>query len=126
MKKSYAKTLALVPLFALSACNIDRNNGYIIETSTPDTHTTNTIDTMRVIGVFNVTVGFTGHHREWKHVKCVDKNNRTMEIVFDVGIQTKKNDVAYAERGDTILMNGSMFVKNITQERLQSEFVKGR
>ena len=123
MKKSYVKTLALIPLFTLSACHSDKGN--ITAVSTPETPTTNTIDTMRVIGVFNVTQGYYATWDHYKYVKCVDKNNRTIEFSFDVH-KTPKNDVTYTERGDTILMNGNMFVKNLTQERLQSEFVKGR
>ncbi len=122
MKKN-VKMLALVPLFALSACH--SNEGEITMEKTPaEAYPTTTIDTMRVIGVFNVTGQFY-NSTQHKFVKCVDKNNRTMEIFFDVGKQPK-NDVAYTERGDTILMNGNVFVKNLTQERLQSKFVKGR
>lgn len=123
MKKSYAKILALVPLFALSACHSDK--GKITGMTTPEIHPTNTVDTMRVTGVFNVTVGFYGTQEQYKFIKCVDRNNRVIEFAFDVH-KEPKNDVAYVERGDTILMNGNLFVKNITQERLQSEFVKGR
>ena len=123
MKKSYVKILALVPLFALSACHSDEGN--ITGVSTPETYPTNAIDTMRVIGVFNVTEGFYVSQEQWKFVKCVDKNNKTIEFAFDVN-KEPKNDVTYAERGDTILMNGNMFVKNLTQERLRSEFVNGR
>ena len=123
MKKSYVKILALVPLFALSACHSDEGN--ITGVSTPKAYPTNNIDTMRVIGVFNATQGYYTTWDHYKYVKCVDKNNRTIEFCFDVHNEPK-NDVTYTERGDTILMNGNMFVKNLTQERLQSEFVKGR
>ena len=46
MKKSYVKILALIPLFALSACRSDE--GKVTGVSTPEVHPTNTIDTMRV------------------------------------------------------------------------------
>lgn len=124
MKKSYVKILALVPLFALSACHCS-DKGNITGVSTPEAHPTNTIDTMRVIGVFNVTQGYYVSYDHYKFIKCVDKNNNTMEFAFNVHDEPK-NDVTYTERGDTILMNGNMFVKNLTQERLRSEFVNGR
>ena len=123
MKKSYVKILALIPLFALSSCRSD--DGKVTGVSTPEVHSTNTIDTMRVTGVFNVTVGFYMSEEQYKYVKCIDKNNKAIEYVFDVK-KNPKNDIAYAERGDTILMNGNKFVKNLTQERIRSEFVNGR
>lgn len=115
--------LALLPLFILSACHSD--DGNITGVFTPEVHPTNTIDTMRVVGVFNVTQGYYATWDHYKFVKCVDKNNKIIEFSFDVHKQPK-NDVTYTERGDTILMNGNMFVKNLTQERLRSEFVNGR
>lgn len=123
MKKSNVKILALIPLFALSACR--SGEGKVAGVSTPEVHSTNTIDTMRVIGVFNVTQGYYVTWDHYKFLKCVDKNNKTIEFSFDV-TNNPKNDIAYAERGDTILMNGNMFVKNLTQERIRSEFVNGR
>lgn len=122
MKKSYVKILALIPLFALSACSSDE--GKVTGGSTPKVHSTNTIDTMRVTGVFNATGGVY-INTLYKYVKCTDKNNKAIEYVFDVTINPK-SDIFYAERGDTILMNGNMFVKNLTQERIRSEFVNGR
>lgn len=123
MKKSYVKILALIPLFALSSCRSDE--GKVTGVSTPEVHSTNTIDTMRVIGVFNVTQGYYLTWDHYKFVKCVDKNNKTIDFSFDV-TNNPKSDIAYAERGDTILMNGNKFVKNLTQERIRSEFVNGR
>ena len=123
MKKSYVKILALIPLFALSACS-SSDKGKVTGVSTPEVHSTNTVDTMRVTGVLNVTGSFYRTY-EYKYVKCVDKNNKAIEYVFDVH-DNPKSDIAYAERGDTILMNGNMFVKNLTQERIRSEFVNGR
>lgn len=125
MKKSYAKILALVPLFALSACHSPKGKITGIGMTTPEIHPTNAVDTMRVTGVFNLTEGFVFSQKQYKYIKCVDRNNRVIEYRFDVK-QKPKNDVAWVERGDTILMIGKWFVKNITQERLQSEFVKGR
>lgn len=122
MKKSYVKILALIPLFALSACSSDE--GKVTGVSTPELHSTNTIDTMRVTGVFNVVDGLYITN-QYKYVKCIDKNNKAIEYVFDLN-NNPKSDIAYAERGDTILMNGNMFVKNLTQERMCSEFVNGR
>ena len=123
MKKSYVKILALIPLFALSACSSDKGKVTGVST-TPEVHPTNTIDTMRVTGVFDATSG--GYIvSEYKYVKCIDKNNKAIDYVFNV-TNNPKNDIAYAERGDTILMNGNMFVKNLTQERIRSEFVNGR
>lgn len=122
MKKSYVKLLVLAPLFALSACNSDE--GKVTGVFAPEIHPTNTIDTMRVTGVFEATGQFY-LPSQYKYFKCVDKNNKTKEYVFDVK-NNPKSDVAYIERGDTILMDGDKFVKNLTQERIQSEFVKGR
>ena len=122
MKKSYVKILAMIPLFALSACNSDE--GKVTGVSTPEVHPTNTIDTMRVTGVFDAISG--GYIvSEYKYVKCIDKNNKAIDYVFNV-TKNPKNDIAYAERGDTILMNGNRLVKNLTQERIRSEFVNGR
>ena len=124
MKKSYVITLTLIPalisLFALSTCNSDE--GRVTGVSTPEVRSTNTIDTMRVTGVFNVVESYV-ITRHYKYVKCTDKKNKAIEYVFNV---TNKSDIAYVERGDTILMNGNMFVKNLTQERIRSEFVNGR
>ena len=122
MKKSYVKILALIPLFALSSCRSDE--GKVTGVSAPEVHSTNTIDTMRVTGVFDA-IGGGYMPSQYKFVKCIDKNNKAIDYVFNV-TNNPKNDIAYAERGDTILMNGNKFVKNLTQERIRSEFVNGR
>lgn len=123
MKKSYATILAFVPLFALSACH---NSDEGKETSVSQTHLyENTVDTLRVIGVHNVSYDQMYYEPSvYKYVRCVNAK-REIDVSFDV-LKEPIIDVAYVERGDTIIMQGNKFVKNLTQERLKNEFINGR
>ena len=110
--------MLLVPLFALSAChNSDTENS----TSVGTTYSQQTdFDTLRVTGVYDIS--YKAMYR--KFLRRVNKQGHEIDASFYVHEKPMTN-VAYVERGDTIIMQGDKFIKNLTQEKLKNEFVKG-
>ena len=79
-------------------------------------------DTVRVIGVFEQP-----EHRPYKYLYATNKSGREYCIKYQVSPYTDGyNIVTYIERGDTVVIRDSKIVKNLTMDRLKSEFVKSR
>jgi hypothetical protein len=123
MNKSYAKLFVLVSLCALCSCRSGyEENGVSRERINQTSAIKKDIDTVRVTGVYDVYGGLNDAARV---ITCVDNQGNEDRIVFDV---MKKDSpmrgAEYIERGDTLVLKGDTLVKNITRERIKSEFVK--
>ena len=124
MKKSYAKLFVLVSLCALSSCKKSETekNRVLRERFNQTSVIKKDIDTVRVTGVYDV---YGGMNDAVRLITCVDNQGNEDWIVFDVmqkGSPMRGGE--YIERGDTVVLKGDTLVKNITRERIKSEFVK--
>ncbi|MBE6461003.1 MAG: hypothetical protein E7007_03835 [Alphaproteobacteria bacterium] len=124
MKKSYVKLFVLVPFVTLASCKKTEiaKKGVFRERFNQTSVIKKNIDTVRVTGVHDVCGGWNDAARV---ITCVDNQGNEDRIVFDV---MKKDSPMrggeYIERGDTVVLKGDTLVKNITRERIKSEFVK--
>ena len=122
MKHAYLKLFVFNTLLALAACSSHDENTTASTSSEP---TSVKLDTIRVTGVFDKS-GIAGASSfVHKYVTGVDKYGKTYKIHFNLNGR-EQDDEAKIERTDTIVMRGNQFVKNLTQERIASEFVKKR
>lgn len=124
MNKSYAKLFILVSLCALCSCKKSETEkkGVFRQRFNQTSAIKKDIDTVRVTGVHDVYGGWNDAARV---ITCVDNQGNEDRIVFDVmkkGSSMRGGE--YIERGDTIVLKGDTLVKNITRERIKSEFVK--
>ena len=126
--KHYAKLvfIATLALVKTSCSNGDTcNNGKTIEIAVPQKTTTyDTLDTLRVTGVFNWS-GRYYNTETYKIVNCVDKHGTEYTLKFNLGRDFAR-DEAYVERGDTIVVEEGKLVENLTQKRIANEFVRGK
>lgn len=126
MNKSYAKLFVLVPLVMLSSCkrSEDVKKGVYRETVNQTSTVAKDYDTIRVTGVYDVYGGF---REVGRAITGVDAQGNETFIVFDVmkkGSPMRQGE--YIERSDTIVLKGDTLIKNITRERIKSEFVKSK
>jgi len=113
--------LFLTSALIMSACQ--RSYIQTSEPETPQTTETNIPDTVRVIGVFNQPQAY--YTVPSKYLRAVNKYGK----IYDLQQVLPKNAddvVKYIERGDTIVIQGDKIVKNLTMERLKSEYTKCR
>jgi hypothetical protein len=120
MKKIHLITF--VSLFVFSACsspneNQVRNIKFVEPKQVDLPPKSQFVDTLRVTGVSKGSWGYT-----YVQLKCVDKNANECVLAFDINLAAM-TDAAFTERGDTIIMKGNEFVKNLTQERIKNEFI---
>ena len=126
MNKSYAKLFVLVPLVMLSSCkrSEDVKKSVYRKTVNQTSTVAKDYDTIRVTGVYDVY----GSFREvGRAIIGVDAQGNETFIVFDVmkkGSPMRQGE--YIERSDTIVLKGDTLIKNITRERIKSEFVKSK
>ena len=109
--------LFLASTLIMSACTNNRMETY--EPEAPQTTEVNRPDTVRVVGVWNQPRGYLTSPR--KYLRAVNKNGKIYEAE-----QVLHGIVPYIERGDTVVIQGNEIVRNLTMERLQSEYTKGR
>ncbi len=77
-------------------------------------------DTVRIIGVFAQP-----DRRPHKYLYAVNKIGREYCIKYALSPYTDGyNVVTYIERGDTVVIRDNKIIKNLTMNRLKSEFVK--
>ena len=118
--------LVLASSLVMGACNFDPT---ITEANSENT-LPNQNDTVRITGVF--TQGRSYSTGRYKYFDAVNKNGKKYFINYNVDdvayklIETDERIAAFTERGDTVVIQNGKFFKNLTQERLQSEFVKGK
>ena len=118
--------LVLASSLVMGACNFDPT---ITEANSENT-LPNQNDTVRITGVF--TQGKSYSSGRSKYFDAVNKNGKKYFICYDVDdvayklIETDARIAAFTERGDTVVIQNGKFFKNLTQERLQSEFVKSK
>lgn len=108
----------------MSACN----NTIVeeVEPTAPQKPKTTVYDTVRVIGVFNQPSAY--GRCKTKFIRTVNKQGKKYFLVQELCDIDNNNLVAlFTERGDTIVIdNQGNISKNITMERLQSEYVNSR
>ena len=126
MNKSYAKLFVLVPLVMLSSCkrSEDVKKSVYRKTVNQTSTVAKDYDTIRVTGVYDVYGGF---REVGRAITGVDAQGNETFIVFDVmkkGSPMRQGE--YIERSDTIVLKGDTLIKNITRERIKSEFVKSK
>ena len=114
--------LVLVSSLVMGACDFDPT----ITEANPENRSSNQNDTIRITGAFSYVTG------RRKYFDAVNKNGKKYFINYDVSdmaykpIATDTRIAAFTERGDTVVIQNGKFFKNLTQERLQSEFVKSK
>lgn len=117
-------------LFVLSSAVImSACNDTIVEEvkpTAPQKPKTTVYDTVRVIGVFNQPSSY--GHCKTKFIHTVNKQGKKYFLTQELYDIDNNNLVAlFTERGDTIVIdNQGNISKNITMERLQSEYVNSR
>lgn len=123
MNKSYAKLFVLVSLCALCSCRSGyEENGVSRERINQTSAIKKDIDTVRVTGVYDV---FSGKYYMHRRITCVDNQGNEDNIKYNVHRKSSPmRGAEYIERGDTLVLKGDTLVKNITRERIKSEFVK--
>ena len=124
MKKSYAKLFILVSLCALCSCKKSETEkkALVRKRFNQTSVIKKDIDTVRVTGVYDV---YGVWNQAVRLITCVDNQGNEDRIVFEVikkGSPMRGGE--YIERGDTVVLKGDTLVKNITRERIKSEFVK--
>ena len=110
----------------MGACNFEPT---ITEVNT-ENRSSNQNDTIRITGVFTQGRSYAAYR--YKYFDAVNKNGKKYFINYEVDdvayklIETDARIAAFTERGDTVVIQNGKFFKNLTQERLQSEFVKSK
>lgn len=118
--------LVLASSLIMGACNFDPT----IKEANPENRSSNQNDTIRITGVFTQGKSYTNGRA--KYFDAVNKNGKKYFINYDVDdvayklIETDARIAAFTERGDTVVIQNGKFFKNLTQERLQSEFVRSK
>jgi hypothetical protein len=125
MKKSYAKLFILVSLCALCSCKKSETEkkGVFRKRFNQTSAIKKDIDTVRVTGVYDV---FSGKYYKHRRITCVDNQGNEDNIKYNLhrSKSSPMRGAEYIERGDTLVLKGDTLVKNITRERIKSEFVK--
>ena len=118
--------LVLASSLVMGACDF----GPTITEANSENRSSNQNDTIRITGVFTQGHGY-GCDRH-KYFDAVNKNGKKYFINYEVDdvahklIETDERIAAFTERGDTVVIQNGKFFKNLTQARLQSEFVKSK
>ena len=117
--------LVLASSLVMGACNFDPTVK-TIETEKPSPDST---DTIRITGVFTQPRSYA--IRRVMYFDAVNKNGKKYLINYNIeevanGIESDERIAAFTERGDTVVIQNGKFFKNLTQERLQSEFVRSK
>ena len=126
MKKSYAKLFVLVSLCALCSCKkSETEKKALVRKRVNQTSVIKKdIDTVRVTGVYDIYARWDGVVR---FMTCVDNQGNEDYILYSFMEKgTPMRGAEFIERGDTVVLKGDTLVKNITRERIKSEFVKVR
>lgn len=126
MKKSYAKLFVLASLCALCSCKKSEieEKGVLRKRVNQTSVIKKDIDTVRVTGVYDAYGYWNGMARL---IACVDNQGNEDYIIYSFMEEgTPMRGAEFIERGDTVVLKGDTLVKNITRERIKSEFVKVR
>ncbi len=126
MKKSYAKLFVLASLCALCSCKkSETEKKALVRKRVNQTSVIKKdIDTVRVTGVYDIYARWDGVVR---FMTCVDNQGNEDYILYSFMEEgTPMRGAEFIERGDTVVLKGDTLVKNITRERIKSEFVKVR
>jgi len=88
-------------------------------------------DTLLVVGVLHQPSASYNHAR--KYLKCVNKQGAVYNVEVDimpnahtVGGHDRDPIISYIERGDTIVVENGVIVKNITMDNMINRYVNGR
>lgn len=91
---------------------------------------TNQTDTLFVAGVLDQPASLRNGAR--KYLLCVDKKKtrhylcESIQPGHSVHIKERDSLVSYIERGDTIVVENGVIVKNITMDNMINRYVNGR
>lgn len=88
-------------------------------------------DTLLVVGVLHQPTAM--HNCARKYLKCVNKQGTVYNVEMDLmpnahSIMGHERDaiISYIERGDTIVVENGVIVKNITMDNMINRYVNGR
>ena len=124
MKKSYAKLFILVSLCALCSCKkSETEKKALVRKRVNQTSVIKKdIDTVRVTGVYDIYARWDGVVR---FMTCVDNQGNEDYILYSFMEKgTPMRGAEFIERGDTVVIRDNKIIKNLTMNRLKSEFVK--
>ena len=111
------KLAALLPLFALSSYTVTAQNN--IKTSGNTRAQVNNLDTLLVLGIYDINKGD-------RFLRCVDKKGKESILQFRQH-DCLENNAGFVERGDKIVIkDGYIFYKNLTVEKLKKQFIKSK
>lgn len=89
------------------------------------------MDTLLVVGVLHQPSASYNHAR--KYLKCVNKQGNVCDVEMDImpnahTVRGHDRDpiISYIERGDTIVVENGVIVKNITMDNMINRYVNGR
>ena len=104
-----------------------KDNGKIKNNVEPNPVT----DTLFVVGVLHQPSASYNHAR--KYLKCVNKQGNVCDVEVDImpnahTVMGHDRDpiISYIERGDTIVVENGVIVKNITMDNMINRYVNGR
>lgn len=111
------KLAALLPLFALSSYTVTAQNN--IKTSGNTRAQVNNLDTLLVLGIYDINKGD-------RFLRCVDKKGKERILNFNQH-DCLHNNAGFVERGDKIVIKDRcIFYKNLTVEKLKKQFIKSK
>ena len=123
-KKNILSALAITMI--MGGCG-KKDNGKI-KTNAEQQHV---MDTLLVVGVLHQPTAM--HNYARKYLKCVNKQGTVYNVEMDLmpnahTIMDHERDaiISYIERGDTIVVENGVIVKNITMDNMINRYVNGR
>lgn len=81
-------------------------------------------DTLFVAGIFDQPYAYT--YNRTKNLKCFNKRGIEYNLNIDISKKNIRSIVPYIERGDTIVVENGVIVKNITMNNMVNNYLNGR